>query len=560
MPSLYCSYTATIGRFVRTYSDAEPGPKERFGKPRSPLGGVPVSILGSRGPLAQSAEPVCFPVAWQEYQPTGSTVLGRGSLPGTVAAGYNVCMQAAWKVGLLVVVFVGLLLTTYAVLQKSIFAKETDDYFVEFENAGGLQSGARVLLAGVQIGSVTKVELMTVGKARATIAVEKGHQIPAGSRAVLPTSFISIGDRQVEIFPPAGAEQTAMLRPGDTIQGSLTSPLENFLPDSEKTIAELNATLVAFRKLVEDEELKGSITSLMSTTEKTVASYGGLADRMDGLLARNSDNFERMMATTAVSLENLQAVTVEVKRLVESGDLQDRTIALLDNLNEAVESGKRLVNELNALATDPEMRANMTATLENVKTMTDSGTKIAASAESIASNGVVVSEEAVKLSKKANDLALQVEDLIKTFKETLEKFRVGGQGLVGGTELTAEVVRETDPGRFRTDLNVSIPVGQEKLIFGLYDAFESNKLNLQLKRDLSNYLALRYGVYASKPGVGVDYALAPRLNLRSDVFGLNEPQLDLRLGYQFDQGFNAWLGIERIFQRPMAAVGFGIKK
>jgi phospholipid/cholesterol/gamma-HCH transport system substrate-binding protein len=121
-------------------------------------------------------------------------------------------------------------------------------------------------------------------------------------------------------------------------------------------------------------------------------------------------------------------------------------------------------------------------------------------------------------------------------------------------------VRETDPGRIRTDMNVTIPVGEENLTFGLYDAFESNKLNLQFSRNLNNYLALRYGVYASKPGVGVDYALAPRLNLRSDLFGLNEPQLDLRLGYRLDSRFNAWVGVERIFQRPMAAIGFGIKR
>lgn len=469
-------------------------------------------------------------------------------------------MQAAWKVGLLVVVFVGLLVATYAILQKSFFATETDEYIVEFANAGGLESGARVLYAGVQIGSVTKVELATAGKAHATIAVERGYQIPEGSTAVLPTSFISIGDRQVEIVPPMNAETVVMLQPGSVIPGSLASPMQNIFPDSEKTIAELNATLVAFRELVEDEKLRGGLTSMMATSEETIEKFGGLATRMDTLIAQNSGSFEQMMATTAVSLENLQAVTYEVRKLVESGDLQERTTKLLDNLNSAVESGQKLVNELNALATDPEMRNSLQETLANVKTMSESGTRIADSAETMAENGVVVSDEAVKLAKKANELAIKVDELIETFKQTLQKFTAGGAALAGGVGFNADLVRETDPGRFRTDLNVSVPFGQEKLNLGLYDAAESNKLNLQLQRSLRSGLDLRYGVYASKPALGVDYALAPRFSLRGDLFGLNDPQMDLRLGYGFDQGFNLWLGVERVFQRPAAAIGFGIRR
>ncbi len=469
-------------------------------------------------------------------------------------------MQAAWKVGLLVVVFVGLLVATYAILQKSFFATETDEYIVEFANAGGLESGARVLYVGVQIGSVTKVALATADKAHATIAIERGYQIPKGSHAVLPTSFIAIGDRQVEIIPPPDAEKVAMLKPGDIIPGSLSSPMEGIFPDTESTITELNKTLVSFRELLEDEELRGGITNLMASSEKTVEGFGGLAERMDTLIARNADNFEAMMVTTASSLENLQAVTYEVKKLVESGDIQDRTVALLDNLNAAVVSGQKLVSELNALATDPELRNSLEATLSNVKTMSESGTRIATSAEAMAENGVIVSDEAVKLSRKANELAIKVDELIETFKQTLQKFATGGGSLVSDVGFSADIIRETNPGRFRTDINVAVPYGKEKLLFGLYDAAESNKLNLQFQKNMRSGLDLRYGVYASKPAFGVDYALAPRLSLRGDLFGLNETQLDLRLAYGFEQGFNAWFGLERIFQGPGVALGFGVKK
>ena len=240
-------------------------------------------------------------------------------------------MQAAWKVGLLVIVFVGLMFATYAVLERSVFAKPSSEYYIEFADAGGLTTGSAVLLAGVRIGSVTKVELESARKARVTIAVEVEHRIPAGSTAVLPTSLISIGDRQIEIVPPQTDDLVAYLEPGDTIPGSLRSPLQSLMPDSESTIVELNATLSAFRELLEDEEMKAGVNRLVAASEQTIESFGELAVRMDGLLADNADAFATLLATTGRSLENLEAVSVEVRRLVDSGELEARTIALLDN-------------------------------------------------------------------------------------------------------------------------------------------------------------------------------------------------------------------------------------
>ncbi|MCH8978912.1 MAG: MCE family protein [Armatimonadetes bacterium] len=469
-------------------------------------------------------------------------------------------MQAAWKVGLLVVVFVGLLVATYAILERSVFAKPTTLYYIEFADAGGLTTGATVLLAGVRIGSVTDVDLMTARKARVTIAVESQHQIPQGSTAVLPTSLISIGDRRIEIVPPQEAGTVAYLEPGDTFPGYLRSPMESLLPDSESTVKELNATLAAFRELLEDEEMKAGVNRLVAASEKTIESFGDLALRMDGLMADNADALASLLATTGRSLENLEAVSVEVRRLVDSGEFEDRTLALLDNLNEAVIMGQELMAELNAFATDPELKKAITETLKNVQSMSESGTRIADSAEVMAENGVIVSEEAVKLARKANELADEVKELLDRFRDTIDRIGVGGTVFATGAELTADVIREADPGRFRSDVNVTVPLGDQRLTLGLYDAFESNKINLQLGRDYDSRLAVRYGVYAGKAALGVDYALAPRLGLRGDLFGLNDPRLDLRFRYHFGDGVNGWFGVERVFQRPMPVAGVGIKR
>lgn len=467
-------------------------------------------------------------------------------------------MQSAGKVGGFVVLFGIMFLGVYALLQKSVFAKPTEKYFALFSDAGGLTTGTPVLMSGVQIGTVEAVDLVRPGEAKVTLAVERGRQIPSGSEAVLPASLISFGDKQVLIVP--GATTTAFLIPGDTLAGTQQKPLDNLLPDSEATVEELNKTLVAVRTLLEDESLKGGVKNLMATSEQTVAQFGKLAGRLDQFIAKNQGTVAGLIATTQKSLMNLQAVSEEIRKVAASGELQGKTTALLDNLNAAVKQGQSLVADLQSTLNDPTLKNSIQDTLANFKTMSESGTRIAVDAEAMAKNGVTISAETVELMKKANKLADEVDGLIQKFKETVDRLQGGGKSLLSGISGEASLVRETEPNRNRADVNVTVPLGSERVTLGLYDAFESNKVNLQLHKALSPDLDLRYGVYASKPGVGVDYALAPRLGLRSDVFGLNNPQWDVRMRYDFGGGIFGWFGVERLLKRNSPALGIGIRK
>jgi len=257
---------------------------------------------------------------------------------------------------------------------------------------------------------------------------------------------------------------------------------------------------------------------------------------------------------------NLHAMSTEFRKLVESGQIQGKTTQLLDSMNAAVLQGQKLVADLQATVNDPEIKASMKGTLKNFETMSESGTRIAVEAESMAKNGVVISEETVALLKKANKLATDVEKLIEEFKKTVSGLEGKGKSMLPRVSAEATVMRETSPGRTRADVDVNFNIGSDRFLIGMYDAFESNKINAQIYKALSPDLDLRYGVYASKPGVGVDYSLAPKLKLRGDLFGHNNPQLDFRLRYEFGSGISGWLGVDRVFNRNSPTFGVGIRK
>ncbi|MGE4096287.1 MAG: MlaD family protein, partial [Candidatus Binatia bacterium] len=84
----------------------------------------------------------------------------------------------------------------------------------EFTSAGGLQSGAVVELAGVEIGRVTSVTLTPDYRAHVTLRLLPTVRLHEDARAVIKSVGL-IGERYVEILP---GQATTQLPPGDHIR------------------------------------------------------------------------------------------------------------------------------------------------------------------------------------------------------------------------------------------------------------------------------------------------------------------------------------------------------
>lgn len=472
-------------------------------------------------------------------------------------------MQAAWKVGAFVLVFVGLFAGILAVLNASLFAKPKDTYYARFTDAGGLNSGADVLLAGVSIGRVESVELAEDGAALATLSIDQGRKLPKNLVAVLPTSFIAIGDRQVLLKPlGTGTGFYAADNMDSPIPGQLQGPLDDILPDTGQTMEELNKTMVAFRELLQDKELKDGLVGVMKSGQDTAGKFGKLAEHLDGTLTRNDKRIDALLASMVDTVKNVESVTAELNSFAKSGKLQSQTEQLLATMNEAATEGKALVSDLRAYTADPEIQGNLKSTLENFNKMSESGVTIAANTEEITKNGIGISEQTKELMTKANKLADEVEKLIEDVKGAVKKFEGSGgaSSLIPKIDVETGLTYNSEGSRLRADVNLQIPAGKDKLNLGLYDAFETNKLNIFFQRPLDQRTDLRYGVYASKPGIGVSYALAPNTWFQSELFGLNDPQLDIRLKRRFNESIFGWVGIDKVFGKNSLAVGVGTKR
>lgn len=479
-------------------------------------------------------------------------------------------MRNAAKVGLLLVVFVILLVGGYSILGKSLFAQKPDRYLANFEDAGGVTEGTPVLLAGVNVGMVSKVSLLGPHLAQLALDVKPKTFVPEGTQVVIPSSLIGLGSNPVTLVPPERTSGVAADR-RVPLEGRRGNALDNVLPNSKETVAELTRTMAAVRKLLEDQKLVGRVETLLATSNQTIERFGKLANNVDATLVANQANLNRAIASATNAMQDVRRMTNTFANYVQQGKIQGNVDGILARIQTIEKHADQLVLSLDRLVNDPKLRQPADQIAANVAQITKTGTGIAENTEAITKNGIEISKnvttisaKAITLTDQANEIAKNAIDIENQLKGVLDKvggfFGKSGKGHSFNLSSELDVMRETEPNRWRTDVTFSTPLPDGTLYAGIYDAFEQNRLTIEVGKPIRPSLSYRYGIYASKPAVGVDYSFSRNGTLRFDAWNVNDPRLDLRARYEFGNGLIGWIGVDRVFRDNAPTIGFGIRR
>jgi virulence factor Mce-like protein len=216
----------------------------------------------------------------------------------------------------------------------------------DVEQAPSLFTRGRVMVRGVEVGTITDVEPQREG-VRLTLEVRKDVKIPArASLAVVPITIIA--DRYVQIEPPYVSG--ALLQDGDHI------------PIERTTIpAELDDVLKELKGLLAALEPKrgeaGPLASLITNLDEAV---DGRADEIGGTLEGG-----------AAVLGNLAAREAELTGLIDN--LDQVFVALANRSSEIGIINERLQLVVEALAQD---RSALEGTLENIAFLSREGASL----------------------------------------------------------------------------------------------------------------------------------------------------------------------------------------
>ncbi|MCL6624077.1 MAG: hypothetical protein K6T17_05595, partial [Fimbriimonadales bacterium] len=419
------------------------------------------------------------------------------------------------------------------------------------------QPGAIAMMAGVEVGTVANVELEAPNRARMTLHLHKDVFVPKDAELVIPRSFLALGEQRVEIRSQKG-RTAGTLPPGSVIPGRLGSALESGLPEGVETLTELNRTLASVRSFFEDDTLRNRLDSILVSVQKSVTRAESLLLTAQRTVQENRPALKDAIARASEAMAQLKEGVSALRALAEDPLLAEDIRTAVRGIRDATTKANELLTDLDALINDPQLRASIETTLLNVEQISRTGTEIAENTRQITSDGKIVSAKAIELADRANELAEEAKRVLEKLREFAEQ--LPREFRVARPSFRLESARNTERGAFQTDVIVEYPLTQKASLFaGVFDATEGNLLNLQygLQRGSST---LRYGIYASKPGLGVDWQVVPGVLLSADLFDPNDPRLDARARFNFGKDWYLYMGANRIGDRNEPLIGLGVKR
>lgn len=216
---------------------------------------------------------------------------------------------------------------------------------VTVEQAPNLFEGGRVMVRGVQVGSISKVDPGADG-VELTMEIDEGVRIPADTKvAVIPITLIA--DRYVQLSPYEGGPE---IEDGAHIDVEDTS-----IP------AELDEVLGEFKELVdafkrEPGQKRGPLADLIRAADK---SLDGKEESLAGALENSSD-----------VLTNLATSHADITSLIQN--LDQLFIALANSSSEIGLVNERFALVATALADDQDNIAGVIDNLEFLSTQASS--------------------------------------------------------------------------------------------------------------------------------------------------------------------------------------------
>ena len=166
----------------------------------------------------------------------------------------------------------------------------------------GLKQGQPVLLAGVQVGFVEKVELIPDGTLDVTMQVQDQYRIPSGTTASVEANGI-FGDMLIALTPVKGVE--GKLPPGDTIPTGPGSPGVGQLLEKGDSIA-LNVRAIT-------DETRGQFVEGggMKDVRQTVADLTKLVSQLSQISAEQSRQLTLTQAQLRKTLSSVDSAKVD---------------------------------------------------------------------------------------------------------------------------------------------------------------------------------------------------------------------------------------------------------
>jgi len=289
-----------------------------------------------------------------------------------------------WRVG--VFVLVGLVMLAALLLQfskgTSLF-RPTYNLYLKAKNVGGLKTRATVLMAGVQIGTVSDIELNPAGtnvtitlKIYDKIAVRKDAQV-----RIEQSGFL--GDQYVAVVP--GPNLAERWNPNDELAADEPFNLQdvarsaaNFLKSVDQTTKRLDDAIADVRRLVLNEQTLTNLAITVNNARMASEHAVTTVDNVNNLVTTNSEAVAAAVSNVVFFSQQINQFAGGLKEVLATNSSElnvslknfESSTESLKSLLAGVQSGKGLAGDVlrnEQLATNVNaIAANLSMTTSNL--------------------------------------------------------------------------------------------------------------------------------------------------------------------------------------------------
>ena len=303
-----------------------------------------------------------------------------------------------------------------------------------FDNASGLRTGAPVRLSGVDIGNVTKiqivrdkdkqltpVEVTMKVSTRYAFNLRKDSVTSLDTAGVLGETYLDIDSSQA-VGPEAqngDALPTATHPDFNAVVRSSQSTLQNMdalLKRADRILAFAESGKGSLGKLIYDPTLYNRFSATVVDFQKVVEQVSSGQGSLGALINRN-DAYEKFIAT----LDKMNTVIDDLQSGQGTAGKFLKDPSLYNNANDTIANVKKLTEDINAgkgtlgkLTKDEELARKLDTTISKLSQLTsdlEAGQGTA---------GKLLKDES--LYNNANQMLVESRDLVKAVRENPKKY------------------------------------------------------------------------------------------------------------------------------------------
>lgn len=327
------------------------------------------------------------------------------------------------KVGILILSALGLLFA-FILIMGGVNFQPTYSVYVDFDNPGGLQTGAPVKVAGVKIGKISNITFrggidQKTGKreplVRLSVQIERRYQSSVHDNSIFYVTNQSVLGEQFLAIEP-GSNDRPVLAEGAAVRGLDPPRLDMLIAEMYEL---LHSTVSGLR------DNKAEIGEAFEGLRKTLKGSGDFMERNKDRLDQIAANVERITVDTDETVKAARAKFVDnpqVDRILANADrvsgAADRDLPpLLADAKQTMANARRASDAVG----DPKQAAKLKQAIDDVAEITGRAKVVTADAEAILSHvkrgkgtvGAVVMDE---------QLYDDLQELVRDLKHNPWKF------------------------------------------------------------------------------------------------------------------------------------------